>query len=67
MKLCETCKNNNCNRQVVIIEEDNLKTVKCLDYQKDESKIQRYKKPLEKTAKLNKCVIPGLISDWSNL
>lgn len=56
MKLCETCKNKNCNKNLVIIEQLNLKEVKCLDYEKDETKIKGYKEPLKRTAKQQKTV-----------
>ena len=51
MKLCDTCKNSTCERKLEIIKEDNLITIKCLDYIKDDSKIQGYKKQLNRTAK----------------
>lgn len=51
MKLCETCTKQNCKKNIVVIQEDNLTTTKCLDYEKDESKIKGYKKQLERTAK----------------
>lgn len=51
MKLCDTCKNITCERKLKIIKEDNLITIKCLDYKKDNSKIQGYKKQLNRTAK----------------
>lgn len=51
MKLCDTCKNTTCERKLMIIKEDNLTIIKCLNYIKDNSKIQGYKKQLERTAK----------------
>ena len=51
MKLCETCTKQNCKKNIVVIQEDNLTTTKCLEYEKDESKIKGYKKQLERTAK----------------
>lgn len=51
MKLCETCTKQNCKKRVVVIQENNLITIKCLDYEKDETKIQGYKKQLERTTK----------------
>lgn len=51
MELCDTCKNITCERKLKIIKEDNLITIKCLDYKKDNSKIQGYKKQLNRTAK----------------
>lgn len=49
MKLCETCKNSNCNRRIVVSEENGIKTIKCLEYEKDRDKIIGYKSPLDRT------------------
>ena len=57
MKLCETCTKRNCKKRVVVIQENNLITIKCLDYEKDETKIQGYKKQLERTAKISKSIM----------
>lgn len=45
MKLCETCKSKKCNKNIIIkIQEENkLKIIKCLDYEKDIDKIKGYK------------------------
>lgn len=51
MKLCDTCKNTTCEKKLIIVKENNLTIIKCLDYKKDNSKIQRYKKQLNRTAK----------------
>lgn len=51
MQLCETCKKKNCNKRIVITEYDNLKVIKCLDYEKDIEKIEGYKKKECRTAK----------------
>ena len=51
MELCETCKNNNCSKKIIIKEESKIKTIKCLEYEKDKDKIKGYIKPKEKTAK----------------
>lgn len=50
MKLCETCKNKECNKRIVITEQENLKITKCLEYVKDNTKINKYKKQLNRTA-----------------
>lgn len=42
MKLCETCTKRNCKHSIVAIKQDGLITIKCLDYEKDESKIKAY-------------------------
>jgi hypothetical protein len=51
MKLCDTCKNTTCKRKLITIQENNLLTIKCLEYEKDNSKIQGYKKQLNRTAR----------------
>lgn len=67
MELCETCTERNCRGRIVETKQENLTIIKCLDYEKDKEKIKGYKKPLERTAKLQSCVMKGLISDWSVL
>ena len=64
MKLCETCTKRNCKKRVVVIQENNLITIKCLDYEKDETKIQRYKKQLERTAKISKSIMGLYNPSW---
>ena len=65
MKLCETCKKVKCSKSIVIIEEDNLKTIKCIDYEKDEEKIKGYVKPKEKTAKIQRTVMGLYSPSWN--
>lgn len=65
MKLCETCTKRNCNKEIVVIQENNLTTIKCLDYEKDIDKVRGYKKPLEKTAKVNKSVMGLYNPSWN--
>lgn len=64
MKLCETCTKRNCKKRVVVIQENNLITIKCLDYEKDETKTQGYKKQLERTAKINKSIMGLYNPSW---
>ena len=64
MKLCETCTKQNCKKNIVVIQEDNLITTKCLDYEKDVDKIQGYKKQLERTAKINKSIMGLYNPSW---
>lgn len=64
MKLCETCTKRNCKKRVVVIQEDNLITTKCLDYEKDEDKIKGYKKQLERTAKISKSIMGLYNPSW---
>ena len=64
MKLCETCTKQNCKKNIVVIQEDNLITTKCLDYEKDIDKIKGYKKTLERTAKINKSVMGLYDPSW---
>lgn len=54
--LCKTCKKKKCNKNIVITEQNKLKTIKCLEYEKDQNKTKGYKKPLERTAKQQKTV-----------
>ena len=65
MKLCETCTKRNCKKEIVVIQENNLTTIKCLDYEKDETKIQGYKKQIERTAKINKSVMGLYNPSWN--
>lgn len=64
MELCETCKKEKCNKSIVITQQDNLTTIKCLDYEKDKDKIQGYKKPLERTAEYQRTVMGLYSSSW---
>ena len=64
MKLCETCTKQNCKKNIVVIQEDNLTTTKCLDYEKDKNKIKGYKKQLERTAKISKSVMGLYNPSW---
>lgn len=67
---CSTCKNEHCDKGIVItesyyIDEEKKKamqSVKCVDYERDESKIQGYEEPIYKTADIEPCVMPKL---WS--
>ena len=63
-KMCPFCKGK-CNKGITIVEDESTTYAKCVDYEKDKDKIQGYVKPLERTAKLNSCVMRGFISDWS--
>lgn len=63
-KLCNSCKKTKCDKSIVITTEDNLVVIKCLDYEKDETKIHPYKKPLKKTARLQRTVMGLSGCDW---
>lgn len=65
MKLCETCTKRNCKHSIVAIKQDGLIIIKCLDYEKDETKIRGYKKQLERTAKINKSVMGLYNPSWN--
>lgn len=65
MKLCETCTRRNCKKNIVVIKQDNLTTIQCLDYEKDENKIQGYKKQLERTAKISKSIMGLYNPSWN--
>ena len=65
MKLCETCTKRNCNKRIVVVTtQDNLMTIKCLDYEKDIIKVKGYKKPLERTAKFSKSIMGLYNPSW---
>lgn len=38
MELCETCKKTNCNKSIATIQEKDMTTIKCIEYEKDEEK-----------------------------
>ena len=67
---CSTCKAKQCDKGIVFSQikymEGNTpkvaKSVKCVDYVKDESKIKGYVKPLKRTATVEHCLMPEL---WS--
>ncbi len=65
MELCETCKNNNCSKNIIEKEEDGIKTIKCLEYEKDKDKINGYKKTIERTAKYQKTVMGFYNPSWN--
>lgn len=65
MELCKTCKKSKCNKNLVIIEQENMKTIKCLDYEKDEEKIEGYVRPKEKTARPHKTLMGLYSSSWN--
>ncbi len=44
MILCKTFTKRNCKKRIVVTQQDNITTIKCLDYNKDPSKIEGYKK-----------------------
>ena len=51
MELCDSCKKTLCEKNIEIIKEDDLVTIRCIEYEKDPSKIQGYKKQLNRTAR----------------
>lgn len=57
-------KKEKCNKIIVITQQDNLTTIKCIEYEKDKDKIQGYKKPLECTAKFSKSVMGLYNPSW---
>ena len=64
MELCKTCKNKNCTKQIIVEESTEIKILKCLEYKKNENKIKGYKKPLERTAKIEKSVMGLYNPSW---
>ena len=63
-KICPYCKAQ-CNKGITVVKDKSTIYAKCVDYEKDESKIERYKEPIQRTAKLGHMIMPKLISDWS--
>lgn len=61
--ICKYCKKQ-CSKAIVIKEDISTKSIQCVDYEKDKSKVQGYIRPLERTAKIQRCVMPGLICKW---
>lgn len=51
MELCDSCKKTLCEKNMEIVKQGNLVTIRCLDYEKDASKIYGYKKQLNRTAR----------------
>lgn len=51
MELCKTCKKTLCQKKIEITKQGNLVTIRCIEYEKDPSKIQGYKKQLYRTAR----------------
>lgn len=64
MELCKTCKKTLCEKNMEIVRQGNLVTIRCIDYEKDESKIKGYKKQLERTAKVNKSIMGLYDTNW---
>lgn len=65
MELCETCKKTKCNKSIVTIQEKDMTTIKCIEYEKDEEKVKGYKKPLERTAKFSRSVMGLYSPSWN--
>ena len=51
MELCDSCKKTLCNKKMEITRKGNLVTIRCIEYEKDSSKIHGYKKQLNRTAR----------------
>lgn len=62
--LCRNCKNKHIDLCCIRRKIDN--TLYCESYKKDKE-LEGYKKPLDKTAKFDKCVMPKLISNWNTI
>lgn len=50
MELCDSCRKTLCEKNMEIIRQGNLITIRCKEYEKDASKIYGYKKQLNRTA-----------------
>ena len=51
MELCDSCKKTLCEKNMEIVRQGNLITIRCIECEKDPSKIQGYKKQLNRTAR----------------
>ena len=51
MELCDSCKKTLCEKNMEITKQDDIVTIRCKEYEKDESKIHGYKKQLYRTAR----------------
>ena len=51
MELCDSCKKTLCDKKMEITRQGNLVTIRCIEYEKDPSKIHGYKKQLNRTAR----------------
>lgn len=51
MELCNSCKKTLCDKNMEIARQGNLITIRCLEYEKNVSKIQGYKAPVCRTAR----------------
>ena len=63
-KQCKTCKGI-CDKGIVVIQDKDTICARCVDYERDESKIEKYKRPLNKTAKIQRTVMGLAGPDWS--
>ena len=50
-KMCNCCRNSNCNKRIVVNSNEGLTMYKCEEYVKDESKIIPFEKPVIATAR----------------
>mgnify|MGYP001853916314 CR=1 FL=1 len=51
MELCDSCKKTHREKNMEIVKQGNLVTIRCREYEKDASKIHGYKKQLNRTAR----------------
>ena len=57
MELCDSCKKTLCEKNMKIVKQGNLVTIRCKEYEKDASKIHGYKKQLNRTARQHETVM----------
>lgn len=51
LKICQCCKNTDCDKNIIVNKDKDLLCYKCENYIRDEAKITPYEKPLVVTAK----------------
>lgn len=64
---CKNCKNRTtelCDIRIFVL--NDIVTTKCAYYEKNKQP-RGYRKPLDRTAKVEHTIMPNLISDWSNI
>lgn len=62
--ICKYCKAQ-CSEVIILDENKEIKTIRCNNYEKDESKIKGYIKPKERTAKFNKSIMGLCNPSWN--
>ncbi|MBO5004890.1 MAG: hypothetical protein J6D03_06595 [Clostridia bacterium] len=62
--ICKYCKAQ-CNKVIILEENKEIKTIRCNNYEKDESKIKGYVKPKERTVKFSRSIMGLYNPSWN--